>query len=432
MSTAFTADARGCARNRESANTRLHITWPDDQVELLKSLLVRRSDGFCISAYDNLGLDSPAGQNLADMLPARPMEPSRQSAAHLYTTQSTGNVPGTGLESMEDFEKANPYDPNPPQRLVPINKQSHHPEFVTDFHNVSQLYAVKVDFDFKETSKGVFVASARFGPHLITAPGTFANKKFAKEAVSKHAMPTLQAMISTMDLVTATKKRKISELATPADTLEALNAENWVGLLQNYAQAKKHPLPIYTEMRTEKTPHRFACTLRIEEGPLRLFGSDTTTFAAKGEAKRSAAREAVLWLRSQDLMAPAGSSTKRPKTTPSPEDANNVDPNATIGQKIQTMVAALGFSCPVWEVEACGPGAYVNMAATFAARDVQVEPRLSGRVARVENIFGKKKAKEACGWELLRVLEGIRDSRITEMKGAEAPASRELESTVAA
>lgn len=61
-------------------------------------------------------------------------------------------------------------------------------------------------------------------------------------------------------------------------------------------------------------------------------------------------------------------------------------------------------------------GAFVDMWAVFGERDVRSEPALAGEVGRVENVFGKKAAKEECWQEVLMVLEGIQGERLSGAK----------------
>lgn len=62
-----------------------------------------------------------------------------------------------------------------------------------------------------------------------------------------------------------------------------------------YAQMRHFPPPEYSESQTATTPYNFASTVRIADGPLTPFGSETDLYPSKNNAKRAAAREAVIW-----------------------------------------------------------------------------------------------------------------------------------------
>ena len=203
----------------------------------------------------------------------------------------------------------------------------------------------------------------------------------------------------------------------------------------DHTQSRHIPLPEYVEARTVSTPVHFQCSVRIADGPLTPFGSETELYPNKNEAKRAAAREAVEWLRGQNLMRPP---SKRPKiedsSEPLPDLAQtgltqaindiDVDDADTVSfpQQVHKLAVALGFKYPTFTCQATTPppgvplqphqsGTFVNMAVTFDSSDVQVEPRLAGAVVQVEHVYGRKKAREMCCRELLPVLERIRASR---------------------
>lgn len=211
-----------------------------------------------------------------------------------------------------------------------------------------------------------------------------------------------------------------------------------MALAVDHAQAKHTPLPEYTEARSFTIPIQFACKVRIADGPLTPFGSDDDLYPSKQEAKRAAAREAVLWLRDQCKM-PAALLFKRQRTedTQSPlrpdqtgltQVMNDVDlptsDTTPLPQRVHEAVAALGFSPPIWKTRPSMPppgtvlqpeqsgGAFVCMAVHFSDRDVESEPALAGTVVKVDNVFGKKKARELCCRELLHVLDQIKGKRV--------------------
>ena len=206
---------------------------------------------------------------------------------------------------------------------------------------------------------------------------------------------------------------------------------------QVYHEQQKLPYPTYDEKQTERPPFLFACTVTLPKGPPSALGTDNELYPSKSLAKKAAARQAVMWLRSQGRLLHEATNIggaaeqKRRKSdldvatgpghTGLTQALNEADVNAptniSLPQQVNALIAAMGFSQPSWEMQPSKsfgqPGAFVDLAARFTERDVQREPRLAGSVGKVERVFGKKAAKDACCRELLRVLEDIQRSRST-------------------
>lgn len=142
--------------------------------------------------------------------------------------------------------------------------------------------------------------------------------------------------------------------------------------------------------------------------------------------------EAVLWLRHESQLAGTATTKRRRSShdsqtalaehvtglTPEFSDAMDINsdlgdlaaPTASIGKQVQDLCFRLGFQSPTFELVPL-PGSFYNVHATFAPRDVHREPRLSGALAPVHNVHGKKTAKDQCWRALLTVLEGIVQTR---------------------
>ncbi|KAK4543884.1 hypothetical protein LTR36_004658 [Oleoguttula mirabilis] len=424
-------------------------------MDLLKHLLVRKPDGSLTPA------SSPAEQNVqiarqhthvsldTALTPKARASLKRKATVMATPVQSLGeNTPppsaqaifkfpsmdvdvekddSPNLQDIGDFEKENPWSPKP--KLFQVKATKINPECAIRFNNLCVNHLIVPNFTY-----GVSSATVSFGGEVVEAPGPFVNKKHAKEEVCRLALPVLQKMEDRLKSM----KRKTSEAPASRISTVELNSENFVGILQDHAQAKHLALPEYTEARTFTTPIRFACAVRIADGPLTPFGSDDDLYPSKQEAKRAAAREAVLWLRSQSRM-PAAMPAKRVKiedprspTTPGQTGltqlVNDMDVDAadatTLPQRVHEVAASLGFSSPVWDSHPSLPppgaelqpeqmgGSFVSMSVRFCDRDAEAEPRLRGTVAKVDHVFGKKKARELCCRELLHVLEQIRQSRL--------------------
>ncbi|KAK5748838.1 hypothetical protein LTS12_021076 [Elasticomyces elasticus] len=318
------------------------------------------------------------------------------------------------------------------QQQTPVQSAKYNPEIVARFHDLTWSRGLSYTFDFTETTPYMFSATVNFAGQTVTSEGSFTSKKLAKESVCKVAIP----MVESYD--PNSKKRKTSSGDQVTDEKvsdDVLNSSNWAGTLQNYTQAYKLPMPDFTELRTPYAPHLFSCTVKLASS-LAIFGSETTFYSNKSTAKKAAAREAVLWIRSQgfvfkEAQVTGGPSVKRRKSGDNEPAAavpgitgltqvmQDIDMNKlshlSLPQQVHEVVALMGFSQPEWRSELSANGAYgssfVDMAAFWGVKDVQAEPRLAGPVGKVEKIFGRKQAKEQCCKEVLQFLEELRRSR---------------------
>jgi len=171
----------------------------------------------------------------------------------------------------------------------------------------------------------------------------------------------------------------------------------------------------YNEVGTS----RFRCTVTIHEAPHIQFGQDNTlSFAKKKDAKQFASKKAIDWLIASGFMPPDGS-VRWPKPTPLP-------PSKVIGPKIpsaaQSTVAKgkntftaqipplahkLGFSPPTYEITRASEEApFYNGHAHWPN-----DPRISGKVGAVTNVYGQKNAKEMIAQEVFAFLKDIERQR---------------------
>ena len=174
----------------------------------------------------------------------------------------------------------------------------------------------------------------------------------------------------------------------------------------------------YNEVGTS----RFRCTVTIHEAPHIQFGQDNTlSFAKKKDAKQFASKKAIDWLIASGFMPPDGS-VRWPKPTPLP-------PSKVIGPKIpsgaQSIVAKskntftaqipplahkLGFSPPTYEITRVSEEAPLYNGHARWPND----PRISGKVGVVTNIYGQKNAKEMIAQEVFAFLTDIERQRTTQ------------------
>lgn len=158
----------------------------------------------------------------------------------------------------------------------------------------------------------------------------------------------------------------------------------------------------------------FSCAVHFSGSPPSGFGSTAGPFKRKAEAKKNAAMEAVLWLRYQDKLVGCGSH-KRQKPTETRQtmlsnfsDAMDINGSpaqtASIGKQVQDLCLRLGIQTPTFELIPLA-GSFYNVHATFLPQDISKEPRLSGVVAPIHNVHGKKAAKDECWLALKTLLE---------------------------
>ncbi|TKA78081.1 hypothetical protein B0A55_03265 [Friedmanniomyces simplex] len=353
------------------------------------------------------------------------------------------------LQDIDDWERENPRQEkgkfvpmqtvkvsqgyNPGLHMAVANQDAkYNPEYIAKLHSLCWERGLTAAFDFTETTPRIFAASVSFAGETVKSEGSFPAKKLAKENVCKLAIPIVERFDPN------SKKCKSSEDGMDVDkiTEEELNSANWAGTLQNFTQAHKLPMPDYTELRTPYVPHLFSCTVRLANKPDTIFGSDTTLYSTKQAAKKAAAREAVLWIRSQGFIfkeakvtgGPSTPSMKRQKAhaaaASAPESGSTglsqglqeVDMNKlahlSLPQQVHETVVLMGFSQPEMRAQPSGDGAfgasYVDMAAHFSTLDIQKDPRLAGPIGKVERVFGKKQAKEQCCREVLSFLAELK------------------------
>ncbi|KAK0933329.1 hypothetical protein LTR29_015080 [Friedmanniomyces endolithicus] len=357
------------------------------------------------------------------------------------------------LQNIDDWERENPRQEKP--TFVPATLQTvkihtdytaenhkpvasqdakYNPEIVAKLQSLCWERGLTASFDIAETAPRMFTASVRFAGQTVNSEGSFTAKRLAKENVCRLAIPIVEHFDPN-----STKRKESSDEGMPVDRItdEELNGSNWAGTLQNFTQGHQLPMPDFTEFRTPYVPHLFSCTVRLATSlDTNTFGSETILYPTKSAAKKAAAREAVLWIKSQGFIfkearvtgGPSIPSMKQQKslvaipTPTAPEVVNpqevlrEVDTNKcahlSLPQQVHQAVILMGFSQPEWRATPSGDGAfgasYVDIAAYFNMLDVQKDSRLAGPIGKVERVFGKKQAKEQCCERVLSFLKELK------------------------
>nr|POE80007.1 hypothetical protein CFP56_08073 [Quercus suber] len=412
--------------------------------QLLRSLVVPDHHGAPIPADSTPPLQHPAAVD-GQAAPAATRHTAQPS--HIPSTPRSLQARGSAgamfdfgptppnLQSIEAWEHANP--PAPP-RAVPVPAGPSNPASVIAFYELCTKLGLRPDFTLLEAAPQRFRGKVVVGALAVERAGPFASKKEAKEQVCAAALPLLLAKVERPG-AEAPRKRKSAEPAptTPAGRLakSELFAEDWVSILMTHLQKQKLPAAEYAEWRTASTPFCFACTLRFQGSPVEPFGAPERFYPNKKEAKKAAARDAVLWLRRQgqlagDRYAAAANRNKQDGDDGAADGAPALDdesrelyglpaepgptpvPDISLAQQVNEMAASLGLIQPQFAVRNVDAtlDSLIDMTVQFHERDIRSDPRLAREIA-VKNVYGKKKAKELCCRDVLRLLDEVKRDR---------------------
>lgn len=306
-------------------------------------------------------------------------------------------------------------------------------ETVAKANHLCQIHAMVPIWTFEDVSKGCFTSKVEFGSHVCEAKGPFPSKKQAKEVVAQKALSILET------LKAPDKRKRKRELLDRSSTSDregthqsGLTDENWVGRLTEFTQSRKSSPAHFQSVEASTHAQQlagltlscksFACVVRLDVFPDHIFGSDSTFYNTKVEAKRAAARDAILWLRANGHL-PRLQNTRPPKRSVSSTadertgltlEISQLNAYQSSARLVAERSVQLGFSQPRFEIWPCEPPAgtpvsqhFYTASAHYSAQDVQREPRLQGTLFETSAVFGQKGAKDMCCRGLLGLLESI-------------------------
>jgi len=309
-----------------------------------------------------------------------------------------------------------------PGKPVPLPPKSNNPEAIPRFNHLCQVHSLTSSFTFTEVEQGLFSSKLEFGDHVYEEEGPFTSKKLAKEAVAVRGLATLQNIEPPTEKngKLDSTKRKSTDNGTPDDA-----SGDWVAVLHMFTQQHRHAYPQFQffEVNTRSQQRRglclnsiqYCCTLSIEARPDYLFGSDSIPHLSKAEAKRSAAKDAVTWLRAVGMLPDAASTpptTKRRKSssdeahTGLTQEVSRLKTEQSPAQLVVELSLRLGLSQPQFKCTPVGQNFYL-CTAHYSDRDVQRQPKLEGSLCPTPSVFGQKNAKKMCAGDLLAVLERL-------------------------
>lgn len=311
-----------------------------------------------------------------------------------------------------------------PGKPVPLPPKSNNPQAVARFNHLCQVHSLISLFTFTEVEQGLFSSKLEFGNYVYEEAGPFTNKKLAKEAVAVRGLSTLENIEpppSKKDTLETTKRK-----STDNDTSDEAKGD-WVVVLHKFAQQHHHTQPQFQffEVNTRSQQQRglcngelqYCCTLHIDARPDHTFGSDSIPHLSKSEAKRSAAKDAVIWLRAVGMLPDAASTpsstTKRRKSsadegahTGLTQAVSRLKTERSAAQLVVERSLRLGLSQPQFKCTPVGQNFYL-CTAHYSDRDVQRQPQLEGALCPTPSVFGQKNAKKVCAGDLLAVLERL-------------------------
>lgn len=285
-----------------------------------------------------------------------------------------------------------------------------------------QAHSLTSSFSFNETEKGLFSSKVRLGEYTYEAAGPFTTKRLAKEAVVESALKMLESMKTPLKADKAgAGKRKLSDRdASSSDEADA----NWVAILHEFAQKNRHAQPQFNyiqhntylqqQIGLSTSPLQYSCTLGLEARPDYTFGSETTHYSSKAEAKRLAAKDAVIWLRAvgklqdsvEEISAKRRKSIAGEAHTGLTQQTSLVRIEQSPAQLVVSLSLQLRLSPPQFVFDPLEGNFYV-CTARYLDQDVQKEPRLEGLLSRTPPVHGQKNAKKLCCQDLVLLLEGI-------------------------
>lgn len=275
-------------------------------------------------------------------------------------------------------------------------KTSHH---VKTLYEICSPKGLQPEFEFEGDEHG-FSGWVSINGETIATDERWPNKKAAKEALAKRAIPLAKSMTVTG--------------AKPAPAAES--KVNWIGkLLEYHNSVSPTQGPIYQEYAVGGS---FACTCVIPGHPT-PFGGTSTVFPNKKAARVNAAREAMEFLITAGLTEPDGSLKTKKKAKLGAavrieKDRLGVKKDTTFAQRVNDICPILGLSAPEYRITPLSADApnIVSGAAYFRS-----EPLFPKPLGEVRNVYGKKNAKEECAkgvWMTLSELAKKRGVKVSE------------------
>jgi len=241
--------------------------------------------------------------------------------------------------------------------------------------------------------------------------------------------------------------RRVScrHISNPNHLLEGAQTNNHIHDTE-FAQAHLREQPSYQVYQIGHQTFATTATLSAASTtfstPPPIFGSPTISFNTKKAAKANAARDAVLWLRTNGHLnadgsasllhgpnagakrkragAGGGSSASEAGSSSDAQDTPVVSSGAeatSFAQRVNVLRKQLGLPNLMYELTAAQGSAIYTVHASFGGIHAGSVPfALRGPIAEVRNVFGKKNAKEECAKVVMGMLEKVKRERLGELE----------------
>lgn len=263
-------------------------------------------------------------------------------------------------------------------------------QYVSRFYLLCQKQQIVPQITETEVAPYRFTATVEFGEEKVSLQNEdFPSKKAAREAVCKLAIDRL---LADTDASSQGSKRKATTPSLPPSAID--NSENWIGILQEYAQRERISLPTYTESMASAAPILFNYTVSIPHLSVTCSSIAEGPHSSKQAAKASAAKAAVKILRAQGHIPATGEVSKRRKSSTTAAKygggtgLTQVMDNFHVGnpstaaapslkQQVHDLCMSIGLQTPMWDVQGSAPEEgkealpLWDVAARFSERDVK-------------------------------------------------------------
>ena len=284
-------------------------------------------------------------------------------------------------------------------------------EWVPRLNHLIQVHGHRSDFTFAEELAQSFSCVLRLSTgdaemqRFDTGDQVFKSKREAKDKVAQQGVEYLSSL-------PILPKTRLPSVAAASDQLVD-RSENWIGLLTNFAQASALPALVCRGYQGG-TGALFSacCTIALATGELEV-GDASNFWSSKKAAKTMAAKEAVLRLREMGRLPGAASSHSSASNQHSSSEADTsngsgAEPRGTsFSASVLALCSQLGIAQPQYQASQPEAAGFYSYHAVFPG-----EPELRGKIALVERVYGRKKAKEECDKRLVARLEEIKAQRV--------------------
>ncbi|KAF2737178.1 hypothetical protein EJ04DRAFT_461718 [Polyplosphaeria fusca] len=300
---------------------------------------------------------------------------------------------------------------------VPIAVSTRSSESISRFHMKLQALGLGLPvFTFTGDSLLGWGVGAEICGESLTEPTRYSSKQAAKEALCRRGLELVDQLEAEGKVSKPVKGCKSSVANAQTAELKQPGPNN-IGQLLEFRNSTQSSHPAYEDYSVGR---KFACVLTLDDLDL-SFGSTSSTFASKKEARQAAAGSAIEHFKAAgtwpESSTDGGGIRKKKKTTDGPkaastslssEDSSSSGPS--YAHKVTQLAIVLGFPAPEYRYE---QNANPNAANFYkCACFFRNEGAHAGPIGETAHVFGKKNAKETCAELVLSYLEKVKEERL--------------------